>query len=40
MQIQSMINKRISDISCDSDHCYKAVPDYDPIHKKVVSMKI
>ena len=28
-QIPSMINKRVSDISCDSDHFNKAAPDYN-----------
>ena len=29
-----MINKRVSDISCDSDQCHKAAPDYDTALKK------
>ena len=28
-QIPSMINKRVSDISCDSDHFNEVVPDYN-----------
>ena len=39
-QITSMINKRVSDISCDSDHFNKAAPDYNTVLKKVVSIKI
>ena len=35
-----MISKRISNVSCDSDHFYKAAPDYNTSLKKVVSMKI
>ena len=33
-QIPSMISKRISDISCDSDHFNKASPDYNTALKK------
>ena len=33
-QIPSMISKRISDISCDSDHFNKAAPDYNTALKK------
>ena len=31
-QIPSMISKRVSDISCDSDHFNKAVPEYCYYH--------
>ena len=33
-QIPSMISKRVSDISCDSDHFNKAAPDYSTALKK------
>ena len=33
-QIPSMISKRVSDISCDSDHFNKAAPDYNTALKK------
>ena len=33
-QIPSMISKQISDISCDSDHFYKAAPDCNTALKK------
>ena len=33
-QIPLMISKRISDISCDSDHFYKAAPGYNTALKK------
>ena len=39
-QIPSMISKRVSDISCDSDHFNKTAPDYNAALKKAVSMKI
>ena len=39
-QIPSMISKRVSDISSDSDHFNKAALDYNTTLKKVVSMKI
>ena len=39
-QTPSMISKRVSGISCDSDHFNKAAPDYNTALKKVVSMKI
>ena len=39
-QIPLIISKQISDISCDSDHFYKAAPEYDAALKKVVSMEI
>ena len=39
-QIPSMISKRVSDISCDSDHFNKTAPDYNTALKKAVSMKI
>ena len=39
-QIPSMISKRVSDISCESDHFNKAAPDYNTALKKVVSVKI
>ena len=38
--IPLMISKRVSDISCDSDHFNKAATDYNTTLKKVVSMKI
>ena len=34
-QIPSMISKPISDIFCDSDHFYKAAPDFDSALKKI-----
>ena len=33
-QIPSMISKRVSDVSCDSDHFNKAAPDYNTCLKK------
>ena len=39
-QIPPMISKRISDISCDSDHLTKLHPITIPPSKKVGSMKI
>ena len=39
-QIPSMISKRVSDISSDSDHFNKTAPDNNTALKKVVSMKI
>ena len=42
-QIPLMISKRVSDISCDSDHFNKAAPDYNTTLKKsgfIVSLKI
>ena len=34
-QIPLMISKRVSDISCDSDHFNKAAPDYNTAIKKI-----
>ena len=42
-QIPLMISKRVTDISCDSDHFNKAAPDYNTTLKKsgfIVSLKI
>ena len=39
-QIPSMISKRVSDISCDSDHFNKAAPNCNTALKKLVLMKI
>ena len=39
-QMPLMISKRMTDISCECDHFYKAAPDYNTALKKVVSMRI
>ena len=39
-QMPLMISKRMTDISCECDHFYKAAPDNNTALKKVVSMRI